>query len=165
MLYFERWKMVLIALVCAAGLAYSLPNFFPKSSLENVPDWLPNKQVNLGLDLRGGVRAGGEQPDLDAQIGEILLHLVDARLHRRLHARGALLVDGPEPDHVGRKADADAHHQGRAQKHERQLLGDLQLEDGRHAGGSGFFPGGGPAALRLVSCPSPDAAMTMRCEL
>jgi protein-export membrane protein SecD len=54
MLYFERWKVVLIVLLCFAGLAYSAPNFVPKAQLENVPGWLPNKQINLGLDLRGG---------------------------------------------------------------------------------------------------------------
>lgn len=87
MLYFERWKMVLIALVCAAGLAYSLPNFFPKSSLENVPDWLPNKQVNLGLDLRGGSymllaldTKGLEQSRLQDLVGEVRNALRDARV-------------------------------------------------------------------------------------
>ena len=54
MLHFERWKITLILLVCFAGIAYTIPNFLPKSALENVPSWLPNKQVNLGLDLRGG---------------------------------------------------------------------------------------------------------------
>src|SRR5690606_29236150 len=54
MLYFERWKVVLIAVLCLAGIAYSAPNFVPKSSLEDVPGWLPHQLINLGLDLRGG---------------------------------------------------------------------------------------------------------------
>ncbi|MEQ9528032.1 MAG: protein translocase subunit SecD, partial [Parvibaculaceae bacterium] len=54
MLYFERWKIVLIVMLCLAGIVYSAPNFVPKSSLEDVPGWLPHKQINLGLDLRGG---------------------------------------------------------------------------------------------------------------
>ena len=54
MLHFERWKIILIALVCLAGFVYSAPNFFSKDSLADVPGWLPDKQVNLGLDLRGG---------------------------------------------------------------------------------------------------------------
>ena len=55
MLQFDRWKIILIALVCLAGFAYSAPNFASKSALGDVPDWLPNKQVHLGLDLQGGV--------------------------------------------------------------------------------------------------------------
>ena len=54
MLHFERWKITLIVLLCVAGLAYSAPNFFPRASLDGIPSWLPNQQINLGLDLRGG---------------------------------------------------------------------------------------------------------------
>lgn len=54
MLHFDRWKIFLIIFVSLAGFAFSAPNFFSKASLESVPGWLPNKQVNLGLDLRGG---------------------------------------------------------------------------------------------------------------
>ncbi|MBX3487956.1 protein translocase subunit SecD [Parvibaculum sp.] len=54
MLHFERWKITLIVLLCVAGLAYSAPNFVPRDSLEGIPGWLPNQQINLGLDLRGG---------------------------------------------------------------------------------------------------------------
>ncbi|MDB5364986.1 MAG: secD [Rhodospirillales bacterium] len=51
MVYFSRWKIGLILAVCAASILFSLPNLFPKASL---PAWLPSRQVNLGLDLRGG---------------------------------------------------------------------------------------------------------------
>lgn len=51
MMYFSRWKTVSILLVCLAGLLVSLPNLFPRAS---APEWLPMRQVNLGLDLRGG---------------------------------------------------------------------------------------------------------------
>lgn len=54
MLHFDRWKIVLILVLCFAGLAYSAPNFISKSSLQGVPEWLPHQQINLGLDLRGG---------------------------------------------------------------------------------------------------------------
>ena len=54
MLHFDRWKIVLILVLCFAGLAYSAPNFISKPSLQGVPDWLPHQQINLGLDLRGG---------------------------------------------------------------------------------------------------------------
>ena len=54
MLHFQRWKLILAAVVVIAGFLYALPNLFPKSFLEHVPAWLPHKQVNLGLDLQGG---------------------------------------------------------------------------------------------------------------
>ena len=54
MLHFQRWKLILAAVVVIAGFVYALPNLFPKSFLEHVPTWLPHKQVNLGLDLQGG---------------------------------------------------------------------------------------------------------------
>jgi len=57
MLYIEKWKLVLIALVCALGLVYSAPNLFLDATAkrdETVSEWLPYKTVNLGLDLQGG---------------------------------------------------------------------------------------------------------------
>jgi preprotein translocase subunit SecD len=54
MVNFPTWKKVLVALICFIGLAFSAPNFVPKVVTEQLPSWLPNQQVNLGLDLRGG---------------------------------------------------------------------------------------------------------------
>ncbi|MFD0987499.1 protein translocase subunit SecD [Methyloligella solikamskensis] len=45
---------MLILLVVILGVAYALPNVFPAKTMAEVPDWLPHKQVNLGLDLQGG---------------------------------------------------------------------------------------------------------------
>ena len=54
MLHFPRWKLILVAVVVFAGIVFSLPNFFSKSTLAGLPSWLPHQQVNLGLDLQGG---------------------------------------------------------------------------------------------------------------
>jgi len=54
MLHFSRWKIIAIVLTCLAGIAATMPNFFPKETVEQWPDWLPHKQLNLGLDLKGG---------------------------------------------------------------------------------------------------------------
>lgn len=51
MMYFSRWKIFTILGVLVAGLLVTLPNLFPRSA---APDWFPMRQVNLGLDLRGG---------------------------------------------------------------------------------------------------------------
>jgi protein-export membrane protein SecD len=54
MLHFPRWKLIMVLVVVAAGILFSLPNFFSKSTLAGLPSWLPHQQVNLGLDLQGG---------------------------------------------------------------------------------------------------------------
>lgn len=54
MLYFARWKIVLILLVAAMGVVTTLPNFFSAKTLESWPDFLPKSQMVLGLDLQGG---------------------------------------------------------------------------------------------------------------
>jgi protein-export membrane protein SecD len=54
MLTFSRWKQIAILVICLAGLLVVLPNFFARSTLDRWPRWIPAKQLNLGLDLRGG---------------------------------------------------------------------------------------------------------------
>src|SRR4051812_14008751 len=54
MLYFANWKVILICAVCAAGLFLTIPNLFTERQLAGLPSWVPQKQVALGLDLRGG---------------------------------------------------------------------------------------------------------------
>ncbi|WP_160120934.1 protein translocase subunit SecD [Rhodovarius lipocyclicus] len=51
MMYFSRWKTAGILAVCLLGILVCLPNLLPRSAF---PSWLPARQVNLGLDLRGG---------------------------------------------------------------------------------------------------------------
>lgn len=58
MIQISRWKIFLILAVCIYGFAYSSPNFVGVKThqwmKETLPDWMPKKTVNLGLDLRGG---------------------------------------------------------------------------------------------------------------
>lgn len=54
MLYFARWKIALIILVVLAGFLSTLPNFLSPDTLRSWPDWLPKRQIVLGLDLQGG---------------------------------------------------------------------------------------------------------------
>lgn len=53
MLHFERWKIVLISLVCLTGVIATMPNFFDTKA-GWWPSWLPDRQIVLGLDLQGG---------------------------------------------------------------------------------------------------------------
>lgn len=54
MLHFDRWKIFAILATCLLGLVFAMPNFFTKEEVEKWPDWLPKRQMPLGLDLRGG---------------------------------------------------------------------------------------------------------------
>jgi preprotein translocase subunit SecD len=58
MVYLERWKIILILIVCAIGVLYSAPNVIGKENAAwlqaHTPSFFPNQTVNLGLDLRGG---------------------------------------------------------------------------------------------------------------
>jgi len=54
MLYFSKFKVLSILFVCLFGLFFSLPNFLSNSQVNKLPSFFPSKQVNLGLDLRGG---------------------------------------------------------------------------------------------------------------
>ena len=58
MIHIARWKIILVVAVCALGLLYSLPNIVGGGArdfmAQKLPAFLPNKTVNLGLDLQGG---------------------------------------------------------------------------------------------------------------
>jgi SecD/SecF fusion protein len=54
MLYFSRWKTIGIWAVVLIGMLLAAPNLLAPSVLEKLPDWLPKKQMTLGLDLQGG---------------------------------------------------------------------------------------------------------------
>jgi preprotein translocase subunit SecD len=58
MLHIARWKAVLIIVIAILGFLYTMPNIVSPDTRSwmqaNLPGWMPNKTVNLGLDLRGG---------------------------------------------------------------------------------------------------------------
>jgi preprotein translocase subunit SecD len=54
MVYFAKWKIVLVLVVCALGLIYAAPNYLVEDEAEGLPSWVPHKKVTLGLDLQGG---------------------------------------------------------------------------------------------------------------
>ena len=54
MVYFSKFKTILVLAITLLGIALALPNFYSAKLADEMPDWLPHKQVNLGLDLRGG---------------------------------------------------------------------------------------------------------------
>ena len=54
MLTQSRWKLVLVALAVVFGLLFALPNALPKDLRDGLPGFMPDKTLNLGLDLQGG---------------------------------------------------------------------------------------------------------------
>ncbi len=54
MLHFARWKIALITATLLAGIMFALPNFLNGQQRASLPDFMPDKQINLGLDLQGG---------------------------------------------------------------------------------------------------------------
>lgn len=54
MIHFAKWKIVLILLISLLGVVYAAPNLLTREEAEQLPSWLPNKQISLGLDLQGG---------------------------------------------------------------------------------------------------------------
>ncbi len=54
MIYFAKWKIILVLVLCALGLVYAVPNVIAPQTLDKIPSWLPYKRINLGLDLQGG---------------------------------------------------------------------------------------------------------------
>ena len=54
MLYFSPAKIIAIIAVCVAAVIFAAPNFFSAETVKSWPSWVPNNQLSLGLDLRGG---------------------------------------------------------------------------------------------------------------
>ena len=54
MLEISKWKLFLVITVCILGIYYLIPNFYNKTEVTGLPNYISKKQVNLGLDLQGG---------------------------------------------------------------------------------------------------------------
>jgi len=53
-MYFSRWKIITVIAAIVIGMLVALPNVVSRDTLAKLPGWVPTRQVNLGLDLRGG---------------------------------------------------------------------------------------------------------------
>ena len=54
MIQISGWKKILILGISLLGILFAFPNSLPQEDLADLGSWLPNRQVNLGLDLQGG---------------------------------------------------------------------------------------------------------------
>ncbi len=129
MVQFPRWQMILVLAVLAIGLAFAAPNLLKRETAEALPGWVPNQQVNLGLDLQGGSYLLLEV-DIDFVYREQLDDLVDG-------IRGELRRAGLGYTNLGVEGDTatfdlrdagDAVSLDRARQIVRDLAGDLLIE-------------------------------------
>ena len=74
MLDFPRWKVWSTWLLILAAIAVAIPSLFSKAEVARWPDWLPDKQVALGLDL-----AGGSQLLLEADMADAAKTRLEAK--------------------------------------------------------------------------------------
>jgi len=86
-MHFASWKKISILLICLVGLLVALPNFLSKEQLAYWPDFLPKRQLNLGLDLRGGAHLLLQMDEkelrkdwLDSLRGDVRKTLRDAKI-------------------------------------------------------------------------------------
>jgi protein-export membrane protein SecD len=86
MLHFPTWKIALILGVCALGVVFSLPNLFAPNTVAAWPNWVPKRQVSLGLDLRGGSHLLLEV-DVKAALRERMNGVVDTMRTKLREAR------------------------------------------------------------------------------
>ena len=87
MLYFSPWKSVTIWLIVLIGIVFAAPNLINQSTLAGLPDWMPKRQMTLGLDLQGGSHILLEidrneliEDRLDSARDEVRVVLRDARI-------------------------------------------------------------------------------------
>jgi preprotein translocase subunit SecD len=77
MVYFAKWKIIVVVGLCLLGVIYAAPNLLQRETADSIPGWLPHKQVSLGLDLQGGSHILLEV-DVASVIRERLAAMVDS---------------------------------------------------------------------------------------
>ena len=110
MLQIPLWQKVLIFLVLLAGIAFAAPNLLSEERARGLPDWVPNQQINLGLDLQGGSYLLLEV-ETEAVIEDQLNNLVDSLREemrsQRIGYRNLGLSDGAVTFTLSDPAKAD----------------------------------------------------------
>jgi preprotein translocase subunit SecD len=128
MVKFDTRKVVLVLMVCVLGAVFAAPNLLDADYAESLPDWIPHKQISLGLDLQGGSHLLLEV-DADTVIAERLETLVDS-------ARAALRGAGVRYIGLGVSGDAvtvvirEAERLAAAAKLLRDLDPETEIEEG-----------------------------------
>ena len=70
---FPRWKIWAVLLTVVIGIAFSIPNLFPKDVVADWPRFVPTARFNYGLDLQGGSHLL-----LEAETSDVAKQKIDA---------------------------------------------------------------------------------------
>ncbi|MBU2531853.1 MAG: protein translocase subunit SecD, partial [Alphaproteobacteria bacterium] len=111
MLYFSPAKMIAILVAILAAFWFTMPNFFDKSTVEAWPDPLPKKQLQLGLDLRGGAHLllTMDTKELRSNMLDDLREDVRVQLREaKIGTVGTGLTENGVRVRIGRAADMEA---------------------------------------------------------
>jgi preprotein translocase subunit SecD len=137
MIYFARWKVILVFVVCSFGVAFTAPNFLSEKDAGALPSWLPKQQVVLGLDLQGGSH-------LLAEVG--VSEIIKVRLESlRDSIRPALRKEGIRKYRgLGVRGNSVTVRVTDPKKEEIALLAIRQIGEQLIAGGANVVDGGEP---------------------
>ena len=94
MINYPRWAIAFTVIICAWGVVFAAPNFFNEP-----PEFLPDSQVRLGLDLQGGAHLL-----LEVEVDDVIKASLDSiatqarrelrRRQPRVNYKGGLRVEG-----------------------------------------------------------------------
>ncbi|MBN2751563.1 MAG: protein translocase subunit SecD [Rhodospirillaceae bacterium] len=131
MLYFQKWKIAVVAFVLAAGMVFAAPNLMNRDKRDALPDWW--QPLSLGLDLQGGSHLL-----LELNTGELLRDRLDGLVDV---VRGALRTERMRYTGLGVKNEAvvatilgaEAEHTA-ARRAVRNVIpnADVEVDDGGH---------------------------------
>lgn len=83
----SAWKLVMYGLIILIGSLIALPSVLTPAQVSALPQWMPSKQVSLGLDLRGGAHLVLEidaralrREQLDSALSDAMATLKEARV-------------------------------------------------------------------------------------
>ena len=151
MVYIPRWQIILILAICVLGLVFAVPNLLNRTVADTLPGWLPSKQMNLGLDLRGGSHLL-----LEVQTAAVIKERMDGvadslrnELRKAQIRFGDLRVSGSSVIFGVREQDDF----DKARAAARKLIGTV-------APGGGLFSGGG-SDITVDTTPSNEIRLTM----
>jgi preprotein translocase subunit SecD len=96
MIRIARWQVAIILAILVAGVVFAAPNLMANRPGEQLPGWLPDTRVTLGLDLQGGshlLYEVGIREALEKRLSrtrdDIVERLEDARI-----ATAGIRIDG-----------------------------------------------------------------------
>ena len=128
MLIISRTRLLTTALICLVMILFALPNAFDEKSLHQLPDWLPQRKVALGLDLQGGSHLL-LQVDVKEYMKTQMTSLGDD-VRSKLRSKQIVTSAQEVQDSNLRLTFADDHTRSKGEDALREILGaDVKLTD------------------------------------